>query len=139
MAEQLEMHLSAGTQARREGRLDEAAQHYALALIESRAHGEKLRTAHIARHLGDIHRENGLSGEAEPLLKEAVEIYRSSLDTKVLDLANALRPLALLHDSLGDHRSAQELWQEARALYSAIGVADGVSECDSHLNASSLS
>jgi len=139
MTEHLEMHLSAGVQARREGRLDAAAQHYAAALVASRAHGEKLRTAHIARHLGDIHRENGLSSEAEPLLKEAIEIYRSNLDTKVLDLANALRPLALLHDSLGDHQSAQELWREARTLYSAIGVADGVSECDNHLEAGGLS
>jgi hypothetical protein len=137
MTEPLEVLLSAGVQARREGRLDAAAQHYAAALVVSRAHGEKLRTAHIARHLGDIHRESGLGSEAGPLLREAVEIYRCNLDTKVLDLANALRPLALLLDSLGDHRCAHELWQEAKTLYAAIDIADGVSECESHLGTGS--
>jgi tetratricopeptide (TPR) repeat protein len=137
MTEELEVQLSAGVQARREGHLDAAAQHYAAALATSRAHGEILHTAHIARHLGDIHRENGLSSEAEPLLKEAVEIYRCNLDTKVLDLANALRPLAMLLDSLGDHRNAVELWQEAKTLYMAIRIAEGVAECDSHLNTGS--
>lgn len=136
MAEPLETHLLAGAQARREGRLAAAAQHYAAALAASRDHGEKAHVAYVARHLGDIHRENGLNSEAELLLEEAVEIYRSRLDTKVLDLANALRPLALLQDSLGDHRSAQALWQEARALYAAIRVTDGVRECDEHLEAS---
>lgn len=31
---------------------------------------------------------------------------------------------------------AQALWQEARALYAAIRVTEGVRECDEHLEAS---
>lgn len=136
MAEPLEKHSLAGVQARREGRLAAAAEHYAAALAASREHGEKAQVANVARHLGDIHRENGLNSEAKPLLEEALEIYRSRPDTKVLDFANALRPLALLHDSMGDHRSAQALWQEARTLYAAVRVMDGVRECDGHLDVS---
>lgn len=135
MSDELEAHLAAGAQARGERRLDAATTHYAAALAVARRSGEPLRVAHVARHLGDIHRENGRPGEAAPLLREAVDAYRSSLETKVLDLANALRALALLHASLGEHRPAREAWQEARTLYSAIGIADGVAECDRHLAA----
>jgi tetratricopeptide (TPR) repeat protein len=88
--------------------------------------------------LGDIYRELGKKDEAEPLLKEAVSIYRRSLDTKILDFANALRPLALLYASTGNTKSAQALWLEARTMNSAINVADGVTECDAHLKAGSI-
>lgn len=138
MAEDIEGHMAAGAKARGEGRLEAAVDHYAAALGAARACGERIIVAHIARHLGDIHRENGLAAEAESLLQESLDIYRSSLETRVLDLANTLRPLALIHESLGDVRAAQELWQEARVLYLAVGVAAGVSECDHHLRLTSL-
>ena len=117
------------------GALDAASRHYVAALAVCRDYGHPLLVAHTARHLGDIYRENGMSDQAEPLLKESIALYRSSLDTKVLDLANALRPLALLHVSLGNNEAAGQLWRESRALYSAINVIDGVSECDAHLAA----
>jgi tetratricopeptide (TPR) repeat protein len=135
MSDEMEAHLKAGAKARGEGRLGAATKHYALALTAARGNREKLCIAYIARHLGDIHRENGQSDEAKSLLQESLDIYRRSLDTKVLDLANVLRPLALLHGSLGDHHSAHEFWQEAKVLYSAIRIVDGVTECDLHLGA----
>jgi len=95
--------------------------------------GHPLLVATTARHLGDIYRKSGLSGQAESLLTEAIKLYRDNLDTKVLDLANALRPLALLLVSRGDTSAARPLLQEARVLYAAINVAAGVSECDAQL------
>lgn len=117
------------------GALDRAQRHYEAALDVSRTLDQPFLVATTARHLGDVYRENGLSERAEPLLAEAVELYRGSLDTKVLDLANAIRPLALLLTSRGDAGAARPLWQEARALYSAINVTAGVSECDANLPA----
>lgn len=133
MTDDLNDHVAAGARAHRDGQLDAAARHYGVALAMARAHGDPLLAARIARHLGDIYRKSGLYDEAEPLLKEAIAIYRSSLDTKVLDIANALRPLAILHAELGNERSAQALWREARAFYLAIGIDEGVAECDGYL------
>ncbi len=133
MAEDLDELLYAGAQARREGRMDVALSAYQRAADQCRERGNALVTAHTIRHLGDIYRELGKTDEAEALLKEAVSIYRSSLDAKILDFANALRPLALLYVSTGNTETARQLWMEARVLYSAINVADGVAECDTHL------
>jgi hypothetical protein len=98
-----------------------------------RVAGDPLEVAGVARHLGDIHRETGRVDLAELLLAEAVGLYRSSRETKVLDLANALRPLALLRAGRGDRASAAPLWREARVLYAAIEVGEGVAECDRNL------
>lgn len=138
MADDLRHQVEAGAQAKREGRLDVAADLYRAALASARTHGDPLLTAHIARHLADVYRQNDLNSKAEPLLKEAIAIYRSNLDTKVLDIANALRLLALLHTSLGKKDSAQELWQEARTLYMTINITEGVAECDSYLGFGAL-
>jgi tetratricopeptide (TPR) repeat protein len=136
MTDDLKDQVAAGAQAHRDGHLDAAAGHYGVALTMARAQGEPLLIAHIARHLGDIYRKNGRNDKAEPLLKEAIAIYRSNLGTKVLDIANALRPLALLYTALGNKHSALELWQEARTFYLAIGINEGVAECDSYLSMS---
>lgn len=125
----------AGRRARATGNLSESATQYAAALEHARASGNTLRVAHIARHLGDIFRESSLPDRAEPLLQEALMLYRTNRLTRVLDLANAVRPLALLYGSLGRRDDAKMLWQEARALYTAIGVSEGAAECDSMLSA----
>lgn len=113
--------------------LDSAQRHYVAALNVSRALDDSLLIAGTARHLGDIFREIGLNEQAEPLLTEAISRYRRSLNTKVLDLANALRPLALLLASRGDASAARSLWQEARVLYSAVNVSAGTAECDAQI------
>jgi hypothetical protein len=48
-------------------------------------------------------------------------------------LANAIRPVALLHEAQGREAEAAPLWREARTLYEAHGVEAGVAECDAHL------
>jgi len=50
-----------------------------------------------------------------------------------LDLANALRVLALAQESLGQLAKADGSWREARSLYEAVGVLPGVHECDEHI------
>jgi len=115
------------------GHLDRAQGHYADALAVCRQESSSLRTAHVARHLGDICRELDKADEAENHLTEAISIYRGSPDTKVLDLANAIRPLALLKTAQGDAAGAGRLWREAQVLYTAVNVTAGAEECSACL------
>ena len=90
--------------------------------------------AHTLRHLGDLNQDAGNWSPAEEYYQQALALYRRDDSATPLDLANALRPLALLRERLGDGASAQALWGEARTLYLAAGVADGVAECERHLS-----
>jgi len=124
-----------GQVERDRGRLEQAKQYYNDALALCRRLNFPLRTAHIARHLGDIYRVTGFAQQAESLLSEAISLYRQDLDTKIIDLANAIRPLALLKTSQGDIDDARPLWQEAHVLYSAVKVEAGIAECFGQLAA----
>src|ERR1700720_3278617 len=66
--------------------------------------------------------------------KSLWKLYRSNLDTKLLDLANTVRPYALLNEEQGNLDSARKLWEEARHLYGSLRVEAGVSECDDHIS-----
>ena len=90
--------------------------------------------AHSLRHLGDIHQDGGGWSAAEPYYQQALTLYRAFEGTSALDLANAVRPYALLRERLGDSEEALALWREARALYVAAGIAEGIEECERHLN-----
>ena len=89
--------------------------------------------AHTLRHLGDIHQDDDALTSAEAYYAQALALYRRQPTSSALDLANALRPYALLRERLGDAEDAIAMWQEARALYAAAGIAAGVEECDRHL------
>jgi tetratricopeptide (TPR) repeat protein len=113
--------------------LEFALQYYSEALALCRRHSTPVRIAHTARHLGDIYRESGMLIGAEPLLAEALAIYRRSSEIEPLELANAIRPLALLKTTLADAQAARLLWREALELYTAANVFAGVDECLAHL------
>ena len=70
---------------------------------------------------------------ARPLYEESLELYRSSLHTKLLDLANTVRPYALLQEREGNLALAREFWHEARNLYGSLRMEAGMSECEGHL------
>ena len=65
---------------------------------------------------------------------EALALYRSNDRTDPLDLANALRPLAILEEAAGHTDSAAALWREARDLYARANVAEGAAECAARLD-----
>ena len=89
--------------------------------------------AHTIRHIADIYQQERNPAEAKPLYEEALDLYRHNLDTKLLDLANTVRPYALLNEELGNCDSARALWEEARHLYGSLRLDVGVSECDKHI------
>src|SRR5271156_1274894 len=90
--------------------------HYEEALAIYRAEGDALKVAHTVRHVGDIQRNEGHRELAEPCYREALRIYRGDERTPPLDLANAIRGLAILTFDAGEAEEAKTLWREARDL-----------------------
>jgi tetratricopeptide (TPR) repeat protein len=125
--------IAEGRQARTRGDLAAARSCYAAAAKVYRDQNDLLAYAHTIRHVADIYQEESNLSEAKPLYEESIELYRSSLSTKILDLANALRPYALLNEGQGNLEWASKFWKEAKQLYSSLRVEPGVSECDEHL------
>jgi tetratricopeptide (TPR) repeat protein len=123
-----------GYQARQEGKLSLAQEYYADAARLYRDEDDILAYAHTIRHIADIYQEEHNARRAKPLYEEALEIYRSNPETNPLDLANAVRPYALLIEGEGQSSSAIELWEEARGLYQSLKIEPGISECDEHIS-----
>jgi tetratricopeptide (TPR) repeat protein len=98
-----------------------------------RKEADALLLAHTIRHVGDIHQDMKRDDLAAPCYEEALAIYRSHHETSKLDLANAVRPFALLKESAGAISEAKQMWVEARDLYAAASVPEGVKECSRHL------
>ena len=121
--------------ARAERGLDAARAHYAGAAEIYLGEENRLAYAHTIRHIADMFLDEAKHSEAKPLYEEALEIYRSSLDTKLLDLANTVRPYALLNEATGNLKLAREHWLEARNLYASLRLDVGVEECGKHLAA----
>ena len=126
--------ISCGRKARADGRFAEARQHYAQAAKVHRDGEDFLAYAHTIRHIADIFQQEANLVEAKPIYEECLELYRSNLSTRILDLANTVRPYAILNEELGDVDIARKLWEEARSLYGSIRLSQGVSECDAHLS-----
>ena len=89
--------------------------------------------AHTLRHLGDLHQDGGSWSAAGEAYAQALSLYRRLPQTPPAELANVLRPYALLREGLGEAQAAAAMWREARALYASAGIAEGVAECDRHL------
>jgi len=121
--------LTALGQIERDLHHDEVAlRHYEEAAVIYRVLEDPLKLAHTVRHVGDILRHSGRFSTAEPVYAEALSIYRTHSETQPLDLANALRGLALLKEALGNNEEARALWKEAGILYEEVNVEAGVKE-----------
>ncbi len=115
------------------GRNDIAVSRYEEAVAAARRTGDPLLVAHAIRHLGDAHRAAHRFVEAETCYDETLALYAEHPDPPTLDYANAIRPMALLREALGESDEARLLWQRAKTLYAAVPVAAGVAECDENL------
>ncbi len=112
----------------------------ALPLLEEvvaiyRVEGDPLRLAHAVRHVADVQRGLKRLHLAEPAYAEALAIYRSHPARNTLDLANAIRGMALLKSQTGDREAARLLWNEAKQLYAEVGVEAGVAESTRQIEA----
>ena len=122
-----------GRKARAQGRLEEARRLYSKAAKLYLSELNPLAYAHTIRHIADMYLDESNYSAAIPLYEEALELYRSNLDTRLLDLANAVRPYALLQEATGNKDAARPLWREARDLYASLRIKAGVQECEGHL------
>ena len=115
------------------GRVDAALACYEEAVAVARGADHRLPLAHALRHLGDMHRKAGRLTAAEACYAEALTLYGAQDETPPLDHANALRPMAILKEELGQVDEARTLWQRARELYGVASIEAGVDECTDHL------
>jgi tetratricopeptide (TPR) repeat protein len=110
------------------GNFRAARERYEETVAILRGGNEPSRLAHTIRHLGDVYYSQGLRDAAEPCYREALELYRANDLTHPLDLANAIRSMAMLQDDAGNTEEAVLLWEEARKLYGEMGVDPAVAE-----------
>lgn len=111
------------------GKFGAALPYYLEAVSQSRELQDELLLAHTIRHLADVHRKIGDLDSAESCYQEAISIYRADSRTSPLELANAIRPMALLMEKLFRIHDAKKLWEEAERLYTSAAVGEGVAEC----------
>lgn len=104
---------------------------------EAVTHAQQLRNpvilARALRHLGEVRLELRQFERAQQHLREAVDMYRLSPETPPLELANAVRPLAICCERMGVAAEALACYGEARDLYTTLGIAAGVEECEAGL------
>ena len=98
-----------------------------------RGMGDPLLLAHVVRHLGDVYLEQDCPELAEPCYHEARDLYRSQGDNSSLDLANAIRSLAMLR-----WQQSKALWREAQALYIDLNVKSEINESKARIAALSM-
>ena len=122
-----------GREARSRGDRDAARAGYSRAAELYLAEGLTLSWAHAVRHVADMWLEEEQLDEARTLYQQALNAYRGSLETRILDLSNTVRPYALLNEVTGQTELARSLWLEAKTLYAAIRIDEGVAECEKHL------
>src|SRR5206468_3549758 len=104
-----------------------------LAVASARRREDPLKLAHTIRHLGDAYYYAGRWALAEPCYVEALSIYHDNNHTRPLDLANAVRSLAVLKHESGASDEARRLWQEAHDLYTALEAPAGIAESAARL------
>lgn len=116
------------------GHPDKARTLFEDSVAVAREAGDPLRLAHAVRHLGQVNQRLGRLDSAGRCYAEALDLYDRDGTAHPLDHANALRPMALLREELGDAEGARLLWRRAARLYRAAGVEEGVRECETHLS-----
>ena len=115
------------------GRLEPAVPLYEEAVTACRSLNHDFLLAHTVRHLGDVLQDLGSIERAEPCYLEALSLYEGGANAPTLDVANAIRPLAILRETQGDPAEAVLLWEKALRLYTECNVPAGVEECERRL------
>lgn len=111
----------------------QALEYYEEAVSLLRDQDEPSMLAHTLRHTGDLLQDLDRSEAARPCHAEALAIYRGLDDLQPLDLAKALRSMAILEEEQDQIEAAIMTWQEAHDLYAACEIIPGIAEAAAHL------
>ncbi len=118
------------------GNPDPALAAYQEAATLAREECDSCLLAHTIRHVGDVLRHLGRLTDAEASYTEALALYRGTPDAPPLDVANAIRAMAVLRDEQGACGDALPLWEKACAIYASLGVQAGVAEAKARMTRS---
>jgi tetratricopeptide (TPR) repeat protein len=102
-------------------RYEDALSDQKAALAIYRSMDDKGRLPNTVRHLADILQSMERHTDAEPYYLEMLALYEASPDTPPLEMANAMRSVALHAEHMGDLHKSQRLWSEIRDRYAALG------------------
>jgi tetratricopeptide (TPR) repeat protein len=131
LARAQELRLRGELARRRDGAMARLC--YEEAILLFREVDEPLVLAHTIRHLGDVYQEQGRPDLAEPCYHEALGLYRSHENDSSLDLANAVRSLAVLR-----WEQTRALWEEVLDLYTRLSIEAGIKESTARVAALSI-
>ncbi len=95
--------------------------------------GNPIKIAHSTRHLADLQFKLGLLSEAEENYRLSIKIYKEDKEGSLGNLANALRGFGLLLEACGNKKEAIDVWKEARKLYAAHNIEEGVDEANERI------
>jgi len=88
----------------------------------------------LVQHAARARRDNRLLGRSSGTSDMVTQLEGCTRKrTAPLELANTIRPFAILKERAAEAGQAVLLWREARDLYLAVNVQEGVAECSEHL------
>jgi tetratricopeptide (TPR) repeat protein len=102
------------------GRREDALGHQEAAVAIYRSIDDRRRLPNAVRHLADILQDMGRHREAAPFYTEMQALYAAAQDIPPLEIANAMRSVALHAEHMGDLLKSQRLWLEVRERYAAL-------------------
>lgn len=125
------------------GRYADALDHQTAAVAICRSLNDRPRLPHAIRHLADIYHALGRHREADPHYVEMQALYKAMPSVPPLEIANAMRSVAIHAEAMGDPEESQRLWRDVRDRYAALDhelfrltgekANRAVAECDRHL------
>ena len=86
------------------------------------------------RHLANLQRALGNDADSESNYREAIGIYKADSQTRIGDLANALRGFALVFEKRSKISQAKTAWEETKELYQSCNLQAGIDEANRKLD-----
>jgi non-specific serine/threonine protein kinase/serine/threonine-protein kinase len=108
------------------------------AAIDRELAGRPLVQARLMAIMGEVYRNLGLYGNAQPLLERALQIRRDRLGTDHADVADSLEELGRLLQNTGRYEQARPLFEEALAIREAVSPRDDAAVVESLINLANL-
>lgn len=95
---------------------------------------DKERQMHTLRHIGDLYYQLSELECAQKCLVQVVDYVEEEHFINNLEKANTHRIYALALGGLGKKPEAKTHWEKAKSHYTQLGIEEGLSECQSHLD-----